>query len=79
MILIIFLCLYFRTFSAEKFTFSYFRQSQEVKTGQILQYENSATGILCQLKTRHDTRASHLTFRKNVVGVVATTLGKEDD
>ncbi|KAL5567765.1 hypothetical protein UlMin_024340, partial [Ulmus minor] len=53
-------------------------QSQEAITGQILQHEKSAAGILCQLKTHRGTQASHLPFTKDVVGVVAT-LGKVDD
>ncbi|XP_062148579.1 protein DEFECTIVE IN MERISTEM SILENCING 3-like isoform X2 [Alnus glutinosa] len=47
-------------------------------TEQILQHEKSAAGILCQLKTRHGTQASHLPLTKDVLGIVAT-LGKVDD
>ncbi|GAY35676.1 hypothetical protein CUMW_278680 [Citrus unshiu] len=42
------------------------------KHRQILQHEKSAAGVLCQLKTRHCTQASHLTFTKDVLGIVAS-------
>ncbi|XP_022763799.1 protein DEFECTIVE IN MERISTEM SILENCING 3-like isoform X1 [Durio zibethinus] len=53
-------------------------QSEEETIEQILRHEKSAAGILCQLKTRHGTQASHLTLTKDVLGLVAT-LGKVDD
>ncbi|XWS37990.1 hypothetical protein CRYUN_Cryun19dG0092100 [Craigia yunnanensis] len=53
-------------------------QSEEETTEQILQHEKSAAGILCQLKTHHDTQDSHLILTKDVLGAVAT-LGKVDD
>ncbi|XVF50968.1 hypothetical protein PTKIN_Ptkin04bG0146100 [Pterospermum kingtungense] len=53
-------------------------QSEEETTEQILRRENSAVGILYQLKTRHGTQASHLTLTKDILGAVAT-LGKVDD
>ncbi|XP_022723430.1 protein DEFECTIVE IN MERISTEM SILENCING 3-like isoform X2 [Durio zibethinus] len=53
-------------------------QSEEETTEQILRHEKSAAGILCQLKTRHGTQASHLTLTKDVLGPVAA-LGKVDD
>lgn len=54
------------------------RQSEEEIHEQILQHEKSAAGILCQLKARHGTQASHLTLTKDLLGIVAT-LGKVDD
>ncbi|KAK6926015.1 hypothetical protein RJ641_007734 [Dillenia turbinata] len=45
---------------------------------QILRHEKSAAGILCQLKIRHGSQASHLQLTKDVLGIVAT-LGKTDD
>ncbi|KAF5442729.1 hypothetical protein F2P56_035355 [Juglans regia] len=53
-------------------------QPEEQTTEQILRHEKSAAGILCQLKTRHGTQASHLPLTKDVLGVVAT-LGRLDD
>lgn len=53
-------------------------QNEEETTEQILRHENSAAGILYQLKTHHGTQASHLNLTKDVLGVVAT-LGKVDD
>ncbi|KAK9196376.1 hypothetical protein WN943_004504 [Citrus x changshan-huyou] len=53
-------------------------QNEEETTGQILQHEKSAAGVLCQLKTRHCTQASHLTFTKDVLGIVAS-LGQLED
>ncbi|KAF3432813.1 hypothetical protein FNV43_RR23915 [Rhamnella rubrinervis] len=53
-------------------------QSEEETTKQILRHEKSAAGILCQLKTRHGSQASHLNLIKDVLGIVAT-LGKVDD
>ena len=53
-------------------------QSEDETTEQILRHEKSAAGILCQLKTRHFTQASHLTLTKDVLGAVAT-LGKVDE
>jgi hypothetical protein len=53
-------------------------QTGEQTTAQILQHEKSAAGILCQLKTRLGTQASHLPLTKDVLGIVAT-LGKVDD
>ncbi|KAL2542264.1 Protein DEFECTIVE IN MERISTEM SILENCING 3 [Abeliophyllum distichum] len=44
----------------------------------ILRHEKSAAGILCQLKTQHETQASDIQWTKDVVGIVAT-LGKVDD
>ncbi|KOM41335.1 hypothetical protein LR48_Vigan04g153300 [Vigna angularis] len=45
---------------------------------QILQYEKSAAGILCELKIRHGAQTSLLTSTKDIVGIVAT-LGKVED
>ncbi|XP_042984091.1 protein DEFECTIVE IN MERISTEM SILENCING 3-like isoform X3 [Carya illinoinensis] len=53
-------------------------QPEEQTTEQILRHEKSAAGILCQLKTRHGTQASHLPLTKDVLGIVAT-LGTLDD
>ncbi|KDP38261.1 hypothetical protein JCGZ_05795 [Jatropha curcas] len=53
-------------------------QSEEETTEQILRHEKSAAGILCQLRLRHGTNASHLALTKDVLGIVAT-LGKVDD
>ncbi|XWS61334.1 hypothetical protein CRYUN_Cryun07bG0117500 [Craigia yunnanensis] len=53
-------------------------ESEEETTEQILRHEKSAAGILCQLKARHGTQASHLNLTKDVLGAVAT-LGKVDD
>ncbi|KAA8540047.1 hypothetical protein F0562_026739 [Nyssa sinensis] len=53
-------------------------QSEEETVEHILRHEKSAAGILCQLKTRHGTQASHLPLSKDVLGIVAT-LGKVDD
>ncbi|KAK8559430.1 hypothetical protein V6N13_026853 [Hibiscus sabdariffa] len=53
-------------------------QSEEETTEQLLLREKSAAGILYELKTHHDTQASHLTFTKDILGAVAT-LGKVDD
>lgn len=46
-------------------------RSQEEITQQILQQQNSAAGILSQVKTRHALLASNLSFNKDVIGVVA--------
>ncbi|XP_024029766.1 protein DEFECTIVE IN MERISTEM SILENCING 3 [Morus notabilis] len=54
------------------------RQSEEEIHEQITQQEKSAAGILCQLKARHSSQASHLTLAKDVLGIVAT-LGKVGD
>ncbi|KAJ8772058.1 hypothetical protein K2173_027235 [Erythroxylum novogranatense] len=51
----------------------------EETTKQILQFENSAAGILCQLTVRHGKQASHLTLVKDVFGIVATLASVEDD
>ncbi|KAG8634322.1 hypothetical protein MANES_17G027400v8 [Manihot esculenta] len=53
-------------------------QSEEETLEQILRREKSAAGILCQLRLRHGTDASHLSLTKDVLGVVAT-LGRVDD
>ncbi|KAK9291388.1 hypothetical protein L1049_019335 [Liquidambar formosana] len=53
-------------------------QSEEETIEQILRHEKSAAAILCQLKTRHGSQASHLSLTKDVLGIVAT-LGKVDD
>ncbi|XP_057951576.1 protein DEFECTIVE IN MERISTEM SILENCING 3 isoform X2 [Malania oleifera] len=53
-------------------------QSEEETTEQILRHEKSAAGLLCQLKTRHSTQASHLPLTKDILGIVAT-LGKVED
>uniref|UniRef100_A0A5B6ZLY2 Defective in meristem silencing 3 n=1 Tax=Davidia involucrata TaxID=16924 RepID=A0A5B6ZLY2_DAVIN len=53
-------------------------QSEEETVEHILRHEKSAAGILCQVKTRHGTQASHLSLSKDVLGIVAT-LGKVDD
>ncbi|KAK8530933.1 hypothetical protein V6N12_013430 [Hibiscus sabdariffa] len=53
-------------------------QSEEETTEQLLLREKSAAGILSELKTHHDTQASHLTFTKDILGAVAT-LGKVDE
>ena len=53
--------------------------SDEEVNKQILQHEKSAAGILCQIKTRHGTQASHLPQTKDVVGIVATLGQVEDD
>ncbi|KAJ7965340.1 protein DEFECTIVE IN MERISTEM SILENCING 3 [Quillaja saponaria] len=52
--------------------------SEEETNEQILRHEKSAAGILCQLKNRRETQASHLPLAKDVVGIVAT-LGKVED
>lgn len=53
-------------------------QSEEETLEQILRREKSAAGILCQLRLRHGTDASHLSLIKDVLGIVAT-LGRVDD
>ncbi|XP_038684893.1 protein DEFECTIVE IN MERISTEM SILENCING 3-like isoform X2 [Tripterygium wilfordii] len=53
-------------------------QSEDDTNQQIILYEKSAAGILCQLKTRHGTQAYHLLMTRDVLGIVAT-LGKVDD
>lgn len=53
-------------------------RSENETVEQILKYEKSAAAILCQLKIRHGSQASHLTLAKDVLGIVAT-LGKVDD
>ncbi|GMH29627.1 hypothetical protein Nepgr_031470 [Nepenthes gracilis] len=53
-------------------------QSEEETIEQILKYEKTAAGILCQLKTRHAVQVSNLTSTQDVLGVVAM-LGKVDD
>lgn len=53
-------------------------RTEEETIEQILRHDKSAAGILCQLKIRHGTQASHLTLMKDVLGVVAT-LGNVDD
>ncbi|XP_039035635.1 protein DEFECTIVE IN MERISTEM SILENCING 3-like isoform X2 [Hibiscus syriacus] len=53
-------------------------QSEEETTEQLLRREKSAAGILYELRTHHDTQASHLTLLKDILGAVAT-LGKVDD
>ncbi|XP_060675501.1 protein DEFECTIVE IN MERISTEM SILENCING 3 isoform X2 [Ziziphus jujuba] len=54
-------------------------QSEEETTEQILRHEKSAAGIICQLKTRHGSQASHLTLIKDVLGIVATLAKVDDD
>ena len=54
------------------------RQTEEEIVEQILQYEKSAAGVLCQLKTRHGTQAANLPMIQDVMGIVAM-LGKVDD
>ncbi|KAE8694709.1 Protein DEFECTIVE IN MERISTEM SILENCING 3 [Hibiscus syriacus] len=53
-------------------------QSEEETTEQILLHERSAAGILYELRTHHESQASHLTLLKDILGAVAT-LGKVDD
>ncbi|KAM7467690.1 hypothetical protein LguiB_015252 [Lonicera macranthoides] len=53
-------------------------QSEGETVECILRREKSAAAIICQLKTRHGTQASHLPLTMDVLGVVAT-LGKVDD
>ncbi|GMI95284.1 INVOLVED IN DE NOVO 1, DEFECTIVE IN MERISTEM SILENCING 3 [Hibiscus trionum] len=53
-------------------------RSEEETTEQLLLHEKSAAGILYDLKTHHDTQASHLTSTKDILGAVVT-LGKVDD
>ncbi|KAF8413342.1 hypothetical protein HHK36_001321 [Tetracentron sinense] len=53
-------------------------QTEEETIEQILQKEKSAAGMLCQLKIRHESQASHLALTKDVLGIVAT-LAKVDD
>ncbi|KAJ8751980.1 hypothetical protein K2173_000726 [Erythroxylum novogranatense] len=47
----------------------------EETTKQILRFENSAAGILCELAVRHGKQAQI----KDVVGIVATLASVEDD
>ena len=56
----------------------YFSGKDEVNE-QIMKCEKSAAGILCQLKIRHGTQASHLTLTKDIVGIVATLGYVEDE
>lgn len=53
-------------------------QSEGETTAQILRHENSAAGILCQMKSRHVIQSPHVPLTKDVLGIVAT-LGKVDD
>ncbi|KAL7003615.1 hypothetical protein U1Q18_004766 [Sarracenia purpurea var. burkii] len=52
--------------------------SEEETVEQIIGHEKSAAGVLCLLKTRHGSQASHLPLIKDVLGIVAQ-LGKVDD
>ncbi|XP_057472976.1 protein DEFECTIVE IN MERISTEM SILENCING 3-like isoform X1 [Actinidia eriantha] len=53
-------------------------ESEEETVQHIISHEKSAAGILCLLRTRHGSQASHLLLTKDVLGIVAT-LGKVDD
>lgn len=44
----------------------------------ILKQEQTAAGIICQLKVYHAVQASKLPLTKDVLGIVAT-LGKVND
>ncbi|KAK9145594.1 hypothetical protein Sjap_005497 [Stephania japonica] len=53
-------------------------QSEEKTVAQILQIENSAARVVCELKNGHTDQTSNPTLINNVLGVVAT-LGKVYD
>ena len=53
-------------------------ESEEETVQNILKHEKSAAGVLCLLKARHGSQASHLLLTKDVLGIVAT-LGQVDD
>ncbi|KAL3521795.1 hypothetical protein ACH5RR_014629 [Cinchona calisaya] len=53
--------------------------NEEETIEHILMRENSAAGILCQLKTHQESQTSHVPWMKDVVGIVATLGNVEDD
>ncbi|XP_020270206.1 protein DEFECTIVE IN MERISTEM SILENCING 3 [Asparagus officinalis] len=52
--------------------------TEKQTTEQILLLENTAAGVICQLKVHHGSQASKLPVTKDVLGVVST-LGKAND
>lgn len=53
--------------------------NEEETMEQILKQETTAAAMLCQLKTHHSVLLSNLPVTKDVLGVVATLAGVEND
>lgn len=52
--------------------------TEEQTIEHILMLENTAAGLICQLKVHHGSQLSKLPLTKDVLGIVAT-LGKVND